>query len=118
VTANIFGASISEKDHATKPYHQVFSTDAGRSWSHAAVVNGTGCVKPRMMMLGAPDAPGPLLLTGGRGRRCHSTLPLTAIGRHSVWNCKAILRSSLPFLAKVTVSPLGCSLAGGETVIK
>eukprot|EP01050_Picozoa_sp_SAG11_P012610 SAG11_NODE_1413_length_4981_cov_2.208726_2_plen_363_part_00 len=46
-------------------YHQVFSTD-GRSWSHAKAVNGTGCVKPRMMMLGEPGVPGPLLLTGGR----------------------------------------------------
>jgi hypothetical protein len=47
-------------------YHQVFSTDAGRTWSKAKAVNGTGCVKPRLMMLGEAGAPGPLLLTGGR----------------------------------------------------
>jgi hypothetical protein len=51
---------------AYRYYHQVFSSDAGHTWSHAKPVNGTGCVKPRMMMLGEPAVPGPLLLTGGR----------------------------------------------------
>ena len=55
-----------EECGAYRYYHKVFSTSSGHTWSKAVAVNGTGCVKPRLMMLGEPAFPGPLLLTGGR----------------------------------------------------
>jgi hypothetical protein len=46
--------------------------DLGKTWSKAATLHGMGCVKPRLLPLGAWDGfrpanrKGPLILSGGR----------------------------------------------------
>jgi hypothetical protein len=53
-------------------YYQSFSTDLGATWSKAIMMQGMGCVKPRLLALGAWDGfkttgrKGPIVLSGGR----------------------------------------------------
>ena len=53
-------------------YYQSFSTDLGVTWSKAVLMEGMGCVKPRLLALGAWDGvktagrKGPVILSGGR----------------------------------------------------
>ena len=64
------------------PFHRAISRDLGRTWSEPTPLPLTsntrraiGSVRPRMAALGTADAPGPIVLVGGRnaannGMRC------------------------------------------------
>jgi hypothetical protein len=53
-------------------YFQSFSSNLGVTWSKAVMMHGMGCVKPRLLALGAWDGfstvgrKGPIVLSGGR----------------------------------------------------
>ena len=53
-------------------YYQSFSTNLGETWTKAVMMQGMGCVKPRLLALGAWDGfrttgrKGPIVLSGGR----------------------------------------------------
>jgi hypothetical protein len=53
-------------------YSQSFSSDVGETWSSAKMMNGMGCVDPRLLALGPWDGyhlaarRGPVVLSGGR----------------------------------------------------
>jgi hypothetical protein len=51
--------------HPFRPYSRATSTDGGRRWSTALPVQGLGCARPRLHMMGPH---GPLLASGGRGK--------------------------------------------------
>jgi hypothetical protein len=59
-----------------KFYHQVYSTNGGKSWSPPTPIHGVGCVRPRMVRLPS----GPLLMTGGR--LCPSLVPNSSFAGH------------------------------------
>ena len=46
-----------------RPYSQSYSSDMGRTWSHASPIPGTGCARPRLLSLGRNR---PMLMSGGR----------------------------------------------------
>lgn len=49
--------------HPYLPFYWTQSSDSGRSWSKPVAMNGTGCARPRLLLLGDT-----LLLSGGRMR--------------------------------------------------
>ena len=52
-------------NHSFKAYSRTVSTSGGRTWSLATPVEGLGCARPRLHMMGPH---GPLLASGGRGK--------------------------------------------------
>lgn len=59
-----------------KFYHQVYSSDFGKTWSAPTPIHGVGCVRPRMVRLPS----GPLLMTGGR--LCPTLVPNSTFAGH------------------------------------
>jgi hypothetical protein len=61
-------------------YYQSFSVTLGATWTKAAMMRGMGCVKPRLLALGAWNGrktagrKGPIMLSGGRLRRVPSAI--------------------------------------------
>jgi hypothetical protein len=51
------------RSHPYKPFHWTTSTDTGQTWTKLRPMNGTGCARPRLLLLGDT-----LLLSGGRMR--------------------------------------------------
>jgi hypothetical protein len=47
-----------------KNYHSSFSTDFGHSFTRPAPIAGTGCVRPKLLVLSDPATP--LIMAGGR----------------------------------------------------
>ena len=73
-------------------YYQSFSTNLGVTWTKAVMMQGMGCVKPRLLALGAWDGfrttgrKGPIVLSGGRlcvenGERATSSASLVCLLR-------------------------------------
>jgi hypothetical protein len=51
------------RSHPYKPFHWTSSSDMGKTWRKLQPMNGTGCARPRLLLLGDT-----LLMTGGRMR--------------------------------------------------
>lgn len=78
------------RSHPYKPFHWTTSTDSGKTWTKLHPMNGTGCARPRLVLLGDT-----LLLSGGRMRAPVDLINKQGSQGVSVWTADVSDRASI-----------------------
>lgn len=78
------------RSHPYKPFHWTTSTDSGETWTKLHPMNGTGCARPRLLLLGDT-----LLLSGGRMRAPVDLINKQGSQGVSVWTADVSDRASI-----------------------